>query len=205
MQELHTTGGNKRLHSWRAHTRFRVHWDPAQRSDSTGAWDRPTCRSWRVSWGGSESAVAHCGGKDTGGRGPREYDQREVAILAPRPGPTQQPAGSSAGMPQAKQPAGETQPLPSADRLPKVVLSSQSPLNTPPDMGLSTRRTRPSSTHQWAGSCPSHQEACTSPGPTSPSRGRHQKQEELQSCSLQKGDHKHRKLDKMRWQEICAR
>ena len=34
--------------------------------------------------------------------------------------------------------------------------------------------------------------------PTHPPQGRHQKQEELQSCSLQKGDHKYSNLDKMR-------
>ena len=38
------------------------------------------------------------------------------------------------------------------------------------------------------------------PGPTSPTGGRHQKQEKLQECRLQKGDHKNRKLDKMRQQ-----
>ena len=56
------------------------------------------------------SAVAHCGGKDTGGGVPWEYSFAwallEVTILALRPGPTQQPASSSAGTPQAKQPIG---------------------------------------------------------------------------------------------------
>ena len=33
-----------------------------------------------------------------------------------------------------------------------------------------------------------------------PPVGRHQKQEELQTCSLRNGDNKHRKLDKMRQQ-----
>ena len=60
--------GKQRLHSWRAHTRFHVHWDPGQSSDSTGAWARSTCGSWRQG-----SAVAHCGGKDTGGGGLRDY------------------------------------------------------------------------------------------------------------------------------------
>ena len=36
--------------------------------------------------------------------------------------------------------------------------------------------------------------------PTSPTRGRHQKQRELQTCSLWKGDPKHNKLNKMRRQ-----
>ena len=37
-------------------------------------------------------------------------------------------------------------------------------------------------------------------GPTSPTGGRHQKQEELQPCSLREGDLKHSKLDKMKRQ-----
>ena len=37
-------------------------------------------------------------------------------------------------------------------------------------------------------------------GPTLPTGGRHQKQEELQPCSLWKGDIKQSKLDKMRRQ-----
>ena len=71
-----------------------------------------------------------------------------------------------------------TQPHPSADRLPKVVLSLQSPLNTPVDMALPTRGTTPSSPHQWADTSLSYQEACTSPwtnltntGQTSGARG----------------------------------
>lgn len=38
------------LHSWGAHTRFHMHWDPGQSSNSRGVWARPTCRSWE-SWG----------------------------------------------------------------------------------------------------------------------------------------------------------
>ena len=56
-----------------------------------------------------------------------------------------------------------TQPHPSADKLSKAVLSQRLPINRPLDMALPTRRTRPSSIHQWAGTSPSHQEACTSP------------------------------------------
>ena len=56
-----------------------------------------------------------------------------------------------------------TQPQPSADRLPKVVLSSQTLQNTPLDTALPFRGKRLSSTHQSAGTSPSHQEAYTSP------------------------------------------
>ena len=67
---------------------------------------------------------------------------------------------------------------------PKVELTSQTPQNMPIDTALPTRRTRlislpPERLHKpldW----------------TFPPRGSHQKQEEVQSCSLQSGDHKHR-------------
>ena len=54
-----------------------------------------------------------------------------------------------------------TQPHLSADSLPKVLLSSQKPQNTPPDVALPFRGKRFSSTHQRAGTSPSHQEAYT--------------------------------------------
>ena len=54
-----------------------------------------------------------------------------------------------------------TQTHPSADR-PKVILSSQTHQNTPPDVALPIRRTRSSSIHQSTGASPSHQEAYTS-------------------------------------------
>ena len=60
-----------------------------------------------------------------------------------------------------KQPA--RQPYSSADRLPKVILSSQTPQNTPPDAALPIREKRLSSTHQSTDTSPSHQEAYTSP------------------------------------------
>ena len=72
-----------------------------------------------------------------------------------------------------------TQACPSADRLPKVVLSSQPPQNTPLDTALPTRGT--SSTYQWGGiSPPPNQEACTSLRTNLTHQGgRHQMQEEL--------------------------
>ena len=65
--------GEERLHSWGLHTRFHVHGDPGQSSDSTGAWaDLPVGRPFKE---GSPQeagglAVAHCGSKDTGGGDP---------------------------------------------------------------------------------------------------------------------------------------
>ena len=89
-----------------------------------------------------------------------------------------------------------TQIHPSADRLQKVILSSQTPQNTPPDMALPIRGKRLSSTHQNTGMWKPTQAT----GPTSATGGRDQKQEELWTCSLGKGDLKRRKLDKMRRQ-----
>lgn len=42
----------QRLHFWRAHTMFHVHWLLGQSRNSVRIWDRPICRSWRVSCGG---------------------------------------------------------------------------------------------------------------------------------------------------------
>ena len=91
-----------------------------------------------------------------------------------------------------------TQAHPSADGLPKVILSSQTPQNTSPKVALPIRETRPSSIYERAGTSPSHQDAYTNPwtnlthwGQTSVARG---------TLTLQpvERDHKHSKLDKMR-------
>ena len=48
-----------------------------------------------------------------------------------------------------------------AERLPKIILSSHTPQNTPPDAVLPTRKTRSSLIHQNTGTSPLHQEAYT--------------------------------------------
>ena len=53
----------------------------------------------------------------------------------------------------------QTHPLP--ERLPKIIISSQTPQNTPPDAVLPTRKTRSSLIHQNTGTSPLHQEAYT--------------------------------------------
>ena len=95
-----------------------------------------------------------------------------------------------------------TQPYLSADRLPKVIL-----------------RLQPSSTHSLTQPCPLEGQDPTPPttrqhslppgslhkplnGPH-PLGDIHQTQEELQFCSLWKGDHKYSKLDKTSQQRIC--
>ena len=84
-------------------------------------------------WG---AAVAHfCGEKDTGGRANTEYSSAwallEAAILTPRPGPTQQPVGSSAGTPQHKQATGWGNGPAHQQTGCLVILSQQPPQNTP--------------------------------------------------------------------------
>ena len=92
-----------------------------------------------------------------------------------------------------------TQPHPSADRLPKVVLSPQlltkHPLTQPcPPEGQDPA---PPTSRQES----THQEACTSLlDQPYPPGDKQQKQKELQPCSLQNRNCNHRKLDKMRWQ-----
>ena len=86
----------------------------------------------------------------------------------------------------------------SADRLPKVILRRQLPLNTH-GIALPTWETRPSSTHQWAGTSPSHQEAWTSPWislnkrASTRSKGYHNPS----ACGM---ENTNRNLDKMKWQ-----
>ena len=78
-------------------------------------------------------------------------------MSAPRPGPTnnlQTPVLESLRPDNNK--IG-TQPHPLEDRLPKVFLSPQPPQNTALDMVLPIRGIRLSSTHQRAGTSPSHQ------------------------------------------------
>ena len=109
------------------------------------------------------SAVAHCGARTLAVEAPWNIHLPaflEVTTLALRPGTTQLPDGSNTGTPQATQP---TQPDPSADKLPKVVLSPRLPLNISLDIVLSTRGPRPTSTQQCAYISSIHQEANTSP------------------------------------------
>ena len=99
-------------------------------------------------------------------------------------------------MPTTSKTGTQTHPL--ADRLPKIIISSQTPQKTPLDVVLPTRKTR--SSLQNTGSSPLHRKPMQSTEPTLATGGRHQKQWELRTCSLQNGDPKHSKLSKMRRQ-----
>ena len=67
-------------------------------------------------------------------------------------------------------------------------------------MVLPTRKTRGSLIHENTGTSPLHQKATQHTEATLPTGGIHQKQWELRTGSLWKGDPKHSKLNKMRRQ-----
>lgn len=103
--EFHKAG-EKIFLSWRAHTRFTVHWDQAQRNSFTGAWTRPTYGSWRVVCGGYDQLRLT--------EGPGHWWQRPQGIrlgvrslggchFGTKTWP-QQPPGSKGGTSQANQP-----------------------------------------------------------------------------------------------------
>ena len=90
------------------------------------------------------------------------------------------------------------------ERLPKIIIRSQTPQNTPQDAVLPTRKTRSSLIHQNTGTSPLHQEAYTTHWTNLSRWGQTPKQRELWTCSPWKGDPKHSKLSKMRRQRNTA-
>ena len=98
--------------------------------------------------------------------------------------PTSWPECSSARMPQAKHPAAPLISRQAAQHPAELTAASK---HTPCE-GPAHHRERPSSTHQWADTRPSHQGAAQAQ--FHPPGGRPQKQERPKCCSLQKGDHK---------------
>ena len=77
---------------------------------------------------------------------------------------------------------------PSAESLPKIIISSQTPKNTTQDMVLPTRKSRYSLIQQNTDTSALHQEAYTThwTNLTLLTGSRHQKQQEIQNGSLQK-------------------
>ena len=148
-------------------------------------------------WG---SALTHCWGKDTGGGVPWEYSSSwallEVAILPLRPGPTQLPAGSSAGTSQAKQPIGwehsPTHQQTGCLMCPEPTAASKhTPWHSPAHQKDKTQLHPPVGRHRSLPPGSLHKPL----DQPHPPEGRQQKQ----SYSLWNRDHKDRKLDKMRW------
>lgn len=142
-----------------------MHGDPAQSNSSRGAWDRPSqvVEGLLGRWG---LAAAH------GRTGPWWQRPQERLIGRCAPGSRRFCIKTWPYPPACRQwcwkASGQTTSRrgtqPSSDRPPKATLRSKPPLNTPLHMALFTRRTRPSSTNQWAGTSHSRQEACTRPG-----------------------------------------
>ena len=81
-----------------------------------------------------------------------------------------------------------TQPHPLAERLPKIIIRSQTLQNTPPDVDLLTRKKDPTSSTRTQALVPSTRKPTQTTEPTLASVDRHQKKQELGTCSLQKGD-----------------
>ena len=152
-----------------------MHWSPGQSSDFIGAWAGPTFRSWRVSW---EARIA-CGWLWRQGHQWQKSPGIFIILNSLRGhhfGTESWPNSIACWLQcwdmsdQTTHRAG-TQPHSSTDRLPKVILSSQSPLDTPLDTVMPTRWVRPSYPHQWAGTSPYTRKPTQLFGPTSLTRG----------------------------------
>ena len=134
------------------HTRSVCTGTQRKSSDFIGAWARPTCCSWRVSWGGGGSYGS------LWGQGHWWWRYWGVLIGMSSPGghhfDTKTWLHPIACRLQCWDTSGQTtnrvgkEPHPSADRLPKIFRSPQPSLNTPLDTALPTRGIRPSSTHK---------------------------------------------------------
>lgn len=166
----------QRFHFWRVHTKYHMNWNPVQSSSIIGHLPGHTEGSWSVSWVG-EGQLHLTGGKDTDSRGLRiywiEWTLSVVPILAPIPSPTQHPVGYSAGngiLLKRNSSKIRRQPHLSEDRLFKVFLSLQSSQTTTLVIGLPTRRTRLSATHQKQATVPTMKKPEQCWGPSSPTR-----------------------------------
>ena len=72
-----------------------------------------------------------------------------------------------------------TQPHPLAERLPKIILSSQTPQNIPPDAALPSERQDQAPPTRKQAPVPSTRKPTQPTEPISPTGGRHEKQREL--------------------------
>ena len=116
------------------------------------------------------------------------------------PSSTQQTASYRAGnLCQTTSKSG-TQPHPLAERLPKIILSTQTPQNTPLDVVLPIRNTNPASSTRAQAPVLSTRKPTQWTEQTLPTGSRYQKQREWWTCSLWKRHPKHSKLSKMRRQ-----
>ena len=91
-----------------------------------------------------------------------------------------------------------TQPYPLTERLPKIIKSSQTHKTHHQTWSCPKERKDPASSTRTQATVPSTRKHTQPAEPTSATGVRHQKQRELWTCSLWKGDPKHSKLSKMR-------
>ena len=156
------------------------------------------------------AAVAHCGDKDTGGSSSGEYSVTwallEATISSPRPRPTQQPVGSSAGMPQAKQKTGREHSLTHhqigclKSSWVNSCLTNILPTHSPAHQRDKTQLHPPVVRYQSLPPGSLHKPLrCPHPP-----RGIEQKQQELQPCILQHGNQSEKNRKKMRWQRTMS-
>ena len=93
---------------------------------------------------------------------PRNINQQELSQWSPSQCYDSAPLNDqklSAGHPMQTTSNTGTQTYPLAERLPNIILSSQTSQNTPLDVVLPTRKTRSSLIHQKTSTSPLHQEA----------------------------------------------
>ena len=111
----------------------------------------------------------------------------------------------SAEKPQDKQQSRwDSQPRPSVNRLPKEPPGTQPPLTSPRDKAPHTRGIAISSTYQWAGISPSHQEAYSKlPYPLQPQGGQTPEGREATTLFSVKRS-PHQKLIKMKSQRTIT-
>ena len=93
-----------------------------------------------------------------------------------------------------------TQPHPLAERLWKIIIRPQTHQNTSPDMDYPRERQDPASSTRIQALVPSTRKPTQPTEPNLATGDRHRKQQELWTCTLRKGKHKHSKLRKMRRQ-----
>ena len=118
-----------------------------------------------------------------------------------RPSSTQRPTNSSAGhpMPNNYQHRNTTPPI-SRDAAKNHTKFTDTPKHTTGLQPCPPERQDLAPPTRTQASVPSTMKPTQASEPTSPTGSRHQKQRELWTCSLWKGDPKHSKLNKMRRQ-----
>ena len=119
------------------------------------------CQAWASEVG--EPSSGHWTTRDL--LAPRNINQWELSQISPSqhrdPAPLNDQQATVLDTPCQTTSKTGTQPHPLAERLPKIIITSQTPQHTPPDAVLPTRKRRSSLIHQNTNTSPFHQEAYT--------------------------------------------